>query len=452
MRPALLLCLLLAADVCAQSLGRVYNRGCEVASRRSGRGGIYCTSSAPSYAFFEFAPASGAGMGSACACTTPTGAKGEAMTFTRASSGTCMKGSETTGIQNGDMVTCATNQPRVMPGGDGSGGLGLSIWEARTNNALRSEEFDNAIWEDWSGGGQAVTRTPNAAIGPDGTLTADQLGFKSTGALQRSALFQTINTTGAVSAGVFLKSVTTAGVLRLAVYTGTIYACTTCAHVPTSWSWCRLENVTSAGGLSTVAFGNLSDVCSGGGAETAQDVYAAGADHQNGLILGPHITTAGTPVTRAEEFADLALTFGAGTTGFSHAATTVTATATPAQLPFPAAVAGVPGDLAPGVGTGSSSYSFAYYQAVFRLDQTPSTPNGYVSAKSSTATVNRWAEFHTGALLNACLNGSCDTGAAASWSPPTWTRVRLGSYTTAHGYLNGVQKLLCLDPDSSRCR
>ena len=30
-------------------------------------------------AYFEFAPASGAGMTSACACTTPTGAKGEAL-------------------------------------------------------------------------------------------------------------------------------------------------------------------------------------------------------------------------------------------------------------------------------------------------------------------------------------------------------------------------------------
>jgi hypothetical protein len=67
-----------------------------------------------SYAFFEFAPASGAGMGTACACTTPTGAKGEALTFTRAGDATCSKqGLATTGIANGDLVACTGNQPRV---------------------------------------------------------------------------------------------------------------------------------------------------------------------------------------------------------------------------------------------------------------------------------------------------------------------------------------------------
>src|SRR5690242_20575791 len=66
---------------------------------------------------FEFAPANGAGMGAACACTNPTGSKGETMTFTRSSDAMCTKGNTTSSIANGDLVSCTTNQIRVMPGG-----------------------------------------------------------------------------------------------------------------------------------------------------------------------------------------------------------------------------------------------------------------------------------------------------------------------------------------------
>jgi hypothetical protein len=48
--------------------------------------------------------------------------------------------------------------------------LGRSVWEARTNLLLRSEEFDNAAW--------VKTRssiTANQIIAPDGTVTADLL-------------------------------------------------------------------------------------------------------------------------------------------------------------------------------------------------------------------------------------------------------------------------------------
>lgn len=46
---------------------------------------------------------------------------------------------------------------------------GLLIEEARTNLLLRSEEFDNAAWVKYAG----TTITPNAAISPDGSSTAD---------------------------------------------------------------------------------------------------------------------------------------------------------------------------------------------------------------------------------------------------------------------------------------
>jgi hypothetical protein len=48
--------------------------------------------------------------------------------------------------------------------------LGLSVWEARTNLLLRSQEFDNAYWTKSN-----ATVTADQIIAPDGTLTADLL-------------------------------------------------------------------------------------------------------------------------------------------------------------------------------------------------------------------------------------------------------------------------------------
>src|SRR4029077_1644502 len=131
---------------------------------------------------FEFAPASGVGMGTACACTTPTGSKGETLTFARSSSATCLKtvGTAPQTIANGDMVTCTTNQPRVMPGADGTNILGLLVEDARTNSALRSQQIENAAWTAANAVVAAPTITANAAVAPDGTTTAERVQIPAT--------------------------------------------------------------------------------------------------------------------------------------------------------------------------------------------------------------------------------------------------------------------------------
>jgi hypothetical protein len=48
--------------------------------------------------------------------------------------------------------------------------LGRSVWEARTNLLLRSEEFDNASWTKTN-----ATISANQLIAPDGTLSMDKL-------------------------------------------------------------------------------------------------------------------------------------------------------------------------------------------------------------------------------------------------------------------------------------
>lgn len=174
--------------------------------RAGGRAGV-------GLAFFEFAPASGAGMGAACACTNPTGAKGEALTFTRASTGTCTKGNTTSGIANGDLVTCGNDLPRVMPGGDGTGGLGLLVESTRTNVVTQSQAIDNAAYADFVGtGGAAPTlNAANGATAPDGTATAEQYTFAATTGAQASARAQVALTAAAYSCTAFVQGQAGAG-------------------------------------------------------------------------------------------------------------------------------------------------------------------------------------------------------------------------------------------------
>jgi hypothetical protein len=63
---------------------------------------------------------------------------------------------------------------------------GLLIEEARTNAFVRSDEFDNAIWAK-----TAATVTANAAVAPDGTMTADKFFEDATNTQHR--LQQPIN-------------------------------------------------------------------------------------------------------------------------------------------------------------------------------------------------------------------------------------------------------------------
>lgn len=109
------------------------NERCE--QGRSGRG-LPCEAGA----FFEFAPASGAGMGTACACAAVTGAKGEPLTFTRASVAECYSNDGQT------LTQCSSNQPLVSSGRIDSTLLGLWREEARQNDALYGRDLSQAIW------------------------------------------------------------------------------------------------------------------------------------------------------------------------------------------------------------------------------------------------------------------------------------------------------------------
>lgn len=247
---------------------------------------------AQSYAF-EFAPPTGTGMGGSCACSTPTGSKGEALTFTRNSSANCMKGNWSTGIANGDMVTCSTNQPLISPKQDGTGPLGFVYEPARTNSALRSEAFDNAAWTKTNSVAVAPVVTADQAVAPDGTMTADRVQFAAATGSQYSVITQTAGT-GAHTDSVYIKGNASSGTIDLDCHNGASDQCVACAFVAGSWTRCTCSR---SSGTPLLIIGNYPAGCTT--ARSAADVFLWGGDIESGIYATSYISTTGSSATRA---------------------------------------------------------------------------------------------------------------------------------------------------------
>lgn len=399
------------------------------------------------YAFFEFAPASGAGMGTACACATVAGAKGEAMTFSRTSSANCLKASQVSGIVNGDMVTCASGQPRVTTGG--TPGLGLLIEGARTNSLLRSEEIDNAIWTKLGSGVAAPTVTADQAVAPTNATTAERVQFAATGAAQYSAIDQAKDFAGAAaSLSVFVKGNGSGGTIDLCNSTGTV-SCTQCNYTSTDWTRCTFGDRALVVGSDNL-IGNLTTF-NGGTSRSAADVFIWGAQLEQGNFVSSYVATTSAAVARTAETATLPAAFPSSmpTTG-SMASTTVwpfTITGTGETAPLTLSTAGPTyqhiSDYRPSVQgwtqyfTVAGSFSFGTGSGMTPLVDTR------VSGAWNASNVNS-CRFNNGV-------GGCNDSGAAGVSLSTATLVEIGTYS-ASAQVFGVVKKVCADPSYSRCR
>jgi hypothetical protein len=410
-------------------------------------GPIFCQGE--NLAFFEFAPLSGKGMTAPCACTTPTGAKGEALTFTRASSGTCLKGNTTTGIATGDMVTCTTDQPRVMPGGDGTGGLGLLVEGARTSSTVRSQEIDNAAWSTAQSGVAAPIITANAAAAPDGTTTAERLQVAATTGGQYAQVYQA-GCPGAnpETGSVFVKGVSGSGTLDLAITSGGATNCTACSYVSGSWSRCTVLTVSVD---TTIVLGSSAIYGAAGCTGAAADVYVWGAQCEAGAFASSYIATTSAAVARAQDVTGfLNLTWPASAT-FSHAVTYETPFALPAT-------------------TNARALGVLYFDANNAIDSympNSTTIENWVIggvSKSSTASPalnvsasNHSYGYYDGAGVYSCANAVCSAPTVVAFTPPSGSAdLCIGSYGADCGttpYMPfGVVKKFCLDPSATRCR
>lgn len=393
---------------------------------------------AASYAFFEFAPLSGAGMGTACACTTPTGAKGEALTFTRASSGTCTKANTTSSIANGDVVVCSTNQPRVMPGGDGTGALGLLVESARTNSLVRSQEIDNASWTKAGAAGVPVV-TADAATAPDATATAERVQFAACPTAATTSEVSQAGSAGVNSTTVYLKGNGGSGSLSLCLY-NTGAACAVCTFNPTTWTRCERP---ANGSGSTLAMGciNNTAVYPGSSNTGAADVFVWGVQMETGTYATSYIPTVGAAATRAADAATLPVVINTATSGISYAATGI--------VPGPNYFLEYIGDAnnRPTVALSSSTLGQCQYIS------TGGNSTVTTTVPSAFGVPTRVACSWTSAPLTSIFaGGNTNTSATATSAFTTSSIFVGGSAFFGSVRADGVVKQVCLDPSPTRCR
>jgi hypothetical protein len=377
-------------------------------------------------------------MGAACACTSPTTVDGGVLTLGRSSNGFCTKGNPVERIQNGDMVACTSGQPRVMPGGDGDGGLGLLVEGARTNSAIRSQEFQNSgAWT--TSGTVSLTVTADQAVAPDGTTTADRIQIAAASITDFAGLTQGAGSaTGTADAySVYLRGVSGSGTVYLIRNAGT---CQACSYVSTSWTRCRF--VTTTTGTSTVMLGvdpaQAVSSCASG-ATSALDFYAWGFQVERAAsYVTSYVPTTSAAAARATEAQpSLPLVFGAGT-GASIALTIVPYVnpTTGTWLGF--STAGNVGN--PDImGRFSGGVSSCYMRAA---------GGDLTVAGSWTADTENRLVCTTGRLAR--LNGTSNTGSTTTLFAGT-TLLAFGD-SPFGATVDGVYKAVCASPDAGVCR
>ncbi|MCX6951338.1 MAG: hypothetical protein NTV51_04020 [Verrucomicrobia bacterium] len=392
---------------------------------------------------FVFAPTNGGGMGTACACTTPTGSRGETMTFSRASTGSCMKGNETSCIANGDLVVCTSGQPRVMPGGDGTGVLGLGVWAARTNTLLRSDAFENAAWLTVNVGIAAPTVTANHAVGPDGTTTADRLQIAAAGAGTASYIYQSACPTGAARAqSIYVRGTSGSGTVLMAG--GSAFGAgaggggyVQCAYVSTSWTRCIFSNtVTTSANPYLIGTSPLEGTVT----TSAIDVLIWGAQCETGVDPSPMIRTEGTTAARVAEVVSFPWSQSDDTSG-SMAATIVSPFVDLGSLGEHALLA---------------EQVAGTYDRLLLLNTSTDQLIGYglnATRNASTLTANteiRSSYWWTPATSAIEWGGASSAGSA--FPSGNVSTIQLGSYNASTAPLNGVIKKVCADSSSTVCR
>lgn len=395
-----------------------------------------------SYAFFEAFPTSGAGTTSACDTTAPTGAKGEQLTFSRASTAYCTKtasgGLATTGIADGDLVSLSNNVARVEY--DGAGTLGLRVEPARTNSTLQSQSFDSPTWSKTASGVAIPTVTANAATAPDGTTTAERVQIPATTTTQYSFVSQGSACPATSTGSIYIRGNGTSGTIEM--WFGSPGACLSCSYVSGSWSRCfKSGNVAGF-----FVIGNDGANC-GSGTRSAQDVFIWQAQCETGTYASsPILTTTATAQRVAESpyFTIPSSTIGS----FAASASMPDAYVALVTRPVGIAYADANNRFDPVVASISKPTNINFSQVIggsTKLITSPATFNANIT--------NRVAVYVDGSTAGVIVNGSETTSSSGVLGPLTnVTRYYVGAWSAAGYESGGVVTRACLDPDPTRCR
>lgn len=415
------------------------------AQGRSSRG-LLCDD----YAFFEAFPASGAGTTTACSTTPPTGAKGEALTFSRASVAECYSNDGQTLTQVG------VNVPAISSGVVTSTWMGIWTEQSRDNEAVYSRDLSQAAWVKTSMTCAKTATGMRADANGASTCTASGAG---------GTVLQTLVTAASTRTTSFhVKRRTGTGTVEVTRDNGATWSAITSSLSSSLWK--RVVPKETPG-------------CAGGGCIVVAAMTSGGANPVFGFRLGtsgdaididfvqdelgdeatsPILTTT-TWVNRALTVGDFGVAFSpTASTGFAIAATQVSSIGS-----FSAGGTAVPVVLGGGtVGSTLAPSPYVWFYAPSVAGRMAADTSGVVSAGtasydpfySSFSTYEvRNVAYHTGSTINACQEGECAVGSASTLGTPAFTRILLGrNSANVVTQANAVIKGVCLDTyTSGRC-
>lgn len=382
----------------------------------------------PPYAFFEFAPASGAGMGAACACAAVTGAKGEVITFTRASSAWCT-------ASDYSLVSCSNNLPRVMPGRPGAP-LGLYSEQSATNLVVHNSDLSQAAWT--KSANMSCTKT---ATGPDGV--ANSASRCTTSAATQTVTQATVRASAANSTTAYVRRQTGTGVVEVLDASGTYQAIT--SSLTTDWKRVACRDVEGCMGGRCIVVPTLCATSTnpsvGFRVQTSGDaIDVALVQSESGLRPTSPITTAAAAASRVEDsaYTDIAVTAGSlrlGIVGTSHNNNEYgLMLSNGAAAPFVTLYSAVPfADFTNNVGCLAST-----------------GPSTAVATGLPAGGVAQYSCAFTAGANTACSDGRCDS--SGTGVAPSTTRIYLGgAWTGATDKFHGVLSGVCVDPSATTC-
>lgn len=428
MRLAALLALVAVAAQ-AQGLGR-FDRFCRQRSDR----GMLCDD-----VLFEFAPVGGRGMGTACAGTAITGAKGEVATNTRASNGTCTKtsggGLATSGIANGDLVVLGSNLPRVEF--DSAGTLGVLNEPTATNNALWSQGMDNVVYAlGTTSGATAATRdATDTIVAPDGTTTAETFTFYATTAVQESYVGQVVGSAQYVLS-IYVKGASGSGTIDLCG--NAVGDCSPCSFVSTGWVRCSR----AATAARTNYYVGNNSAANGGTTRPQQTVYLWGFQLESTSYATSYIPTTTAAGVRAVDLLTFANPGGVASTGCAAATFTPEYTGTVG----PAASALLTGGTA-----GRYLYTFGTSSAGVRVfDGTNDLATGV--SNHTTGQSRRYLSTWTGATMTLKNVTDVSTVSGTFGGTMSTSTLEIGAAGWSGVGLAGIVSRVQLDPSVGRCQ
>ena len=385
-----------------------------------------------SLAFFEFAPTSGAGMGTACACTTPTGAKGEAMTFARASSAWCTR-------DDYSLVECSTNQPRVMTGRGAGEPLGLFVEElAAINSALHNRDGSHAIWTKTNA---TCTKT---AIGVDGVASS---ATRCSATAANGTVTQAIVRAAADNAtSLYIRRQTGTGAVEVTRDNGVTWTPIT-TRLTSSWKRVVcIDTEGCMGGRCIV----VPDMCANSANPTIGIRIVTSGDAvdfdlaQNEAAIRPSspITTAGVAATRAAETSPyLTMPVALPVLG-SLSASVLTGRGTTSTAPL-------------AVWESNTNFWLSWFTSSVVAEQSLGCafrpPSGLVSVGSgSFHPGGGWGNVTCNTARQVCTSGQCATSAAGD-AVTAQTRVYVGAGVLSGQPFQGIVSRVCVDGSASRC-